>query len=105
MGVDLGEGELFMQGDETEEMIFDAAAGVLGAGAGAQNERPVAGLGQEQFPTGLFQGPLLEVGRRFALAIFFGQLGHALLRDLQMGINPFVGFIQPNAPVAFLAPA
>ena len=51
--------KLLMQGDEPEQMILHASAGVVGAGAGAQDERPVAGLGQQQFAASLFQGALI----------------------------------------------
>jgi tetratricopeptide (TPR) repeat protein len=47
-----------MQLQESGDVIFDAARGVIGAGAGAKNERPVAGLGQEQFARGLAQSRL-----------------------------------------------
>ncbi len=43
--------------------------------------------------------------RPVAVWNFLRQLGHALLRDLQVRINPFVLFVQPRAPVTFLAPA
>ena len=96
-------GELFVQGDEAEQMIFHAAARVVGTGAGAQDERPVAGLRQQQFARGLLQRARLQAAS--AVGKFLRQLGHALLRDLQVRINPLVRFVEPHAPVAFLAPA
>ena len=43
--------------------------------------------------------------RPVAVGNFLRQPGHAFLRDLQVRINPFVRFVQPRAPVTFLAPA
>src|SRR5687767_7804664 len=49
-------GELFVKGNEANQMIFDAFAGVVRARAGAENKWPVARLGQEQFARGLLEG-------------------------------------------------
>ena len=56
--VNFSDGELLVQFDETEQMIFDTFAGVIGTGAGAQDERPIAGLREEQFARGLFENGL-----------------------------------------------
>jgi hypothetical protein len=45
-----------VQRDEAEQMVFHAAARVVGTRAGAQDERPVARLREQQFARGLFQG-------------------------------------------------
>ena len=83
-------------------MFFDALAGVFGAGARAQDEGPVAGLRKQEFTAGLAQG-----ARDHARGIgkTARQFGHARLRDLQMRINPFIAFVEPNFPIAFFAPA
>jgi len=64
-----------------------------------QDEGPVARLGEKQFAGGLFQGALLQGRRRWE---FFGQFRHARLRDPEMGINPLVALVEPDAPIAFL---
>ena len=94
--------ELVVQGEEPEQMVFHAAARVIGAGARAQNERPVAGLREQQFARGLPQR-----ARRQGAGLFKSprQSGHPLLRDLQVRINPFVLLVQPRAVVTLLAPA
>jgi hypothetical protein len=97
-------GQLVVQRDEAEQMVLHAAAGVIGTGAGAQNERPVARLRQQQFARGLFQRARLA-GRSPFSGKFPRQSGHAFLRDLQVRINPFVLLVQPRAQIAFLAPA
>src|SRR5690242_18852402 len=85
--VHAGGGQLVMQRDEPEQVVFHAPAGVIGAGARPEDERPVTGLGQQQFARGLAQGPLLQAGR---LRKFPRQPGHAFPGDLQMRINPLV---------------
>gem|GEM_PF-3872812 len=102
MFVHARERELFVQGEEAEQMIFHATARVVGTRPGAQDERPVAGLREEQFAGGLFQGAGLQAS---GVRKLFGEFSHPVLRDLQVRINPFVRFVQPHAPVAFLAPA
>ena len=100
--IDPGEGKLLVQGDEAEQMVFDAPAGVFGAGFGPENEGPVAGLGEEQFAGGLAQGAGLEA---FGGWKAVGEIGHAFLGDLQVRMDPLVGFVEPDAPIPFLAPA
>src|ERR1043166_5743421 len=63
--VDLSCRQLFVQGDEAKQVSLDALARVLGACAGAKNEWPIAGLGQEQLASGLFQSP--GPGQRLAI--------------------------------------
>ena len=100
--VDFRGGELFVQRNETEQMIFDSFAGVIGTGAGAQDEWPIAGLREEQFPRGLFEGAFRQAG---GVRKFSRELRHAFLRDVQVRLNPFVRFVQPDAPITFFAPA
>ena len=94
--------QLLVQRDETQQVVFHAAARIIGARPGTQNERPVARLREQQFARSLFQGARLQAG---GLGKFFHQIAHALLRDLQVRINPFVRLVEPDAPVTFLAPA
>src|SRR5258708_6116261 len=61
--VQSGGGELFVEGKEAEEVVFDAFGGVIRAGAGAEDERPVAGLSEEEFAAGLFQRAELNAAR------------------------------------------
>src|SRR5581483_3547389 len=100
--VEGGGGELLVEGDEAEDVVLDAFAGVIGTGACAEDERPVAGLGEEQFAAGLFQGAKLEAG---GVGEFAGKLRHPLLRDLEVGLDPFVGLVEPDVPVTLGAPA
>ena len=53
-------GELLMEREETEQMVFDTAAGVVGASARAEDEGPAAGLGEQLLALGLFQVAQLE---------------------------------------------
>src|SRR5690606_27679773 len=48
--------ELFVELDEPEDVPRDSFAGVTRARAGAQDERPVARLGQHEFARGLVEG-------------------------------------------------
>src|SRR5262249_2643533 len=99
--VDAGRGELLVQGDEAQEVILDASAGVIGTGAGAKDEGPVAGLGEQQFAAGLFEGTFLEAGSsRMAM----DQGRHSLLGDVEVRVDPLVRFIEPDFPVALFAP-
>src|ERR1051325_6259738 len=99
--VHAGGRQLLMQGDEAQQMILDALAGVIGTGAGAQDERPIAGLRQEQLARGLFEG---TQGQFVRFAETIGQRAHAFLRHPQVRVNPFVGLIEPHFPITFLAP-
>src|SRR5262245_49712545 len=83
------------------EVTFDAFLRVVGAGVGAEDERPVAGLGEQQFASGLLKCARSE---SVWLRGFLHQFGHALLGDLLVRINPLVLLIKPHAPIAFLAP-
>ena len=83
-------------------MIFDALAGVVRAGARAEDERPVAGLGQQQLAAGLLERAPFEIAW---CGETVRQLGHSFLGHLQVRVNPFVGLVEPDLPVAFLAPA
>src|SRR5437667_2831480 len=58
--IDLRVTELFVKVGEAEQMVLHAFAGVLGAGAGAQNERPIAGLGEEQLASRLLERARLQ---------------------------------------------
>ena len=50
--------------DEAQQMVLDAFARVIGAGAGAQDERPVARLGEKQFAAGLFERAQFQAASR-----------------------------------------
>ncbi len=72
------------------------------------------GWGEEEFTGSWFEGAFLEgtgcglagTGRRVGgLGKPPRHFGHAFLGDVEMGENPFVLFIQPDAPIAVLAPA
>src|SRR5713226_7602059 len=95
-------GELFVQGQETEQVVLHPSAGVIGAGASAQDERPIAGLSQQQFPRGLFERAAGQAGGGGETA---RQLGHPLLGDVQVRIAPLFRFVKPDLPIAFRAPA
>src|SRR6266567_8998820 len=95
-------GELFVQGQETEQVVLHPSAGVIRAGAGAQDERPIAGLSEQQFARGLFERAAGEAGGVGETA---RQFRHPLLGDVQVRIDPLVGFVEPDFPIAFLAPA
>src|SRR5437588_1494048 len=99
--VDFGGCELLLKRNETKQVSFHALPGVFRAGAGSEDERPIAGLGEEQFASSLFEGAFLQ---NPGLWMAFDQLGHTFLRDLQVGINPFVGLVEPDFPIAFVAP-
>src|SRR5438046_4373244 len=75
--VHAGRGELFVQGDEAKQVVFDTAAGVVGTRAGAEYERPIAGLGEQQFARGLLERALRQ---RAGAGKFSRQFGHSLLR-------------------------
>ncbi len=100
--VNPGFDELITQRREAQQMILDPLGRVPGAGPRAKNERPVARLRQQQFAPRLLQGPLLQQTRR---AMGVGQFRHARLRHAQMRVNPLVAVIEPDPPVALLAPA
>ena len=82
-------------------MVFDSLAGVVRTGAGAEDERPVAGLSQQELARGLLERPRGQAGCRRKLS---RQSAHPRLRHIQMGINPLVVFIEPHTPVSFLTP-
>lgn len=88
-----------MQGDETQQVVLYPAAGVGGAGVRPQNERPVTGLREQEFPRGLPQG---AGGQARGIGVLFGQFRQAFLGNLQVRVDPLVFFIEPNAPVPFL---
>src|SRR5438067_2107679 len=100
--VHAGRSELFVQGDEAKQVVLDTAAGVVGTRAGAEYERPIAGLGEQQLARRLFERALRQSA---GAGKFSRQFGHSLLRDVQVRINPFVRFVEPHPPVAFLPPA
>src|SRR5438552_1621682 len=83
-------------------MIFHAFARILRTRAAAENERPVARLSEEQLSRSLLQCSFRKAA---CLGIFARQSGHPLLRDMQVRINPLVGFIQPHPPISLFAPA
>src|SRR5438874_9609892 len=58
--IDFAGGELSVKGKEAKQVSFDALPGVFRAGASPQDERPIAGLGEEQLARGLFEGAFLE---------------------------------------------
>ena len=99
---DFAGGQLIVEGDEAEEVVFHAFLCVLGAGAGAQDEWPVAGLGEQEFLGGLPERAQLEAGRIGEPA---GEFGHARLGDVQMRIDPLICFVEPDAVVTFFTPA
>ena len=101
MLVDGGAGQLLVERDESQEVFLDAAFSVFGTCVGAQNEGPVAGLGEEQFAGRLIQRAFLERGWIVQVARHFG---HALLGHVEVRVNPGIGFVEPDFPVAFFAP-
>src|ERR1041385_770304 len=83
-------------------MRLDPVPRVAGAGAGAKDKRPVAGLREKQFTRCLTQGARRESAGVGKLSCKFGE---TRLRDVQMGQNPFVALVEPDLPITFLAPA
>jgi hypothetical protein len=53
--IDLTAENLIVQCLKPEQVGFDPLAGVIGVRAAVEDERPVAGLGQEQFPRSLLE--------------------------------------------------
>src|SRR4051812_29003550 len=53
--VELSAGELVMQPIEPQQMIGDSPARIMFCRTGSDEERPVAGLGEEEFPRELLE--------------------------------------------------
>ena len=86
---------------KTGRWSFTRRRGVIGTGAGAENEGPVARLRQKQFPGGLLERPRLQPGDVFKL-----------LRQFRHPSAPCAGadksirsFVQPGAPISLLRPS
>ncbi len=95
-------GKLLVKAGEAQEMLPHPLAGVAGAGFGSQQKGPIAGLRQQQLARGLLERALLNGVRPRETP---GQLGHPLLGGAQVGIDPLVLLVEPDAPIAALAPA
>src|ERR1017187_3793520 len=66
------------------------------------DERPVAGLREEQFAGGLLEAALREMVTVLEVAREFG---HALRGHVQVRIDPGIGTFEPDLPVTLVAPA
>ena len=98
----LGVNELVVNPCKTGQMSGDAPTRIFRTGPRAEDERPITGLSQQKFTAGLFEGAEFKfVWVREAVR----QLGHALLGNVEMWINPLVLFIKPDAPVPIFSPA
>src|ERR1035441_9584742 len=100
--IGLGSGELLVNPGEAQQMLLHTLARIVGAGSRPQDEWPVAGLGEQQLARGLLEHALLQV---IGLWESPRQFGHAVLGDAQVRVNPFVLLVEPDAPIAFFAPA
>jgi len=87
--LDLAREKLIVKFREAKKVVRDTAPGVIGAGAGAKYERPIAGLSEKQFAGGLLEGAKREAVRGGKPA---GEFRHPVLSDLEVRINPF-GFL------------
>ena len=84
------------------QVSFRARSGVFARGAGFHKEGPIAGLGEEEFACGLGKGAQEEWGVR--RNVFASNLRHAACRGVKVGVDPRIGFFQPDFPVAFVPP-
>jgi hypothetical protein len=87
---------------ESVEVTLKTLPRVFRAGSRPQDECPITGLRQQQFAAGLFESAFLEA-RSFGMAADQGR--HSFLRDVEVRVNPLVGFVEPHAPITLLAPA
>ena len=84
-------------------MVFRPLDGIGNHRPCFHDEGPVAGLGKEQFPGGLAQGPIAK-GMRRPVPETLRQFNHPDRRNMKVGVDPRIGAFQPDRPVAFIAP-
>lgn len=101
--IDLARVQLLVEPVEIEQMIFGTAASIIGRAVGFDQERPVAGLGEEKLACRLFERALNRGVAR--LAAVAGDFRHPPSGAMKVGIDPGVLFIQPDTTEAVLAPA
>src|SRR5215470_7995612 len=83
-------------------MIDSALSGVFASSASLHQKRPIAGLRQQKFTGKLFKHAVDESATVFRMLT--RQFAHLLRGNVQLGINPFIAWIQPNFKIAVLAP-
>ena len=94
--------EHFPEPGEPQKMVVCAARGVVDGRAGFHQERPIAGLGEEEFARELFQRPV-DKGRA-RLDVLAGGLGHAPRGRVEVRINPGIAVVEPDFGVTLVSP-
>ena len=87
---------------EAGDVVARTFFGVLDGGVGGDDERPVGGLSEDEFASGLVEGASeIAVG----VGEFSGQLDHAFFGAVQVGVNPVVSVVEPDLEEAVGTPA
>ena len=95
-------GQFPLETVESPQVVHDTAPGIIRAGAGVENEGPVAGLRQQQFPPRLLERAMLE---RPGVREPANQVAHSQLGGGELAEHPFIFLVEPHAPAATFAPA
>ncbi len=93
-------GELGDEVVEIGDMLMEPFPGVIASGPHADEEGPVAGLGEEEFAGGLAEGALTEG----IIATGPGEAGHLDGHATQGALHPGIGFVEPDGEMAAFAP-
>src|ERR1017187_2541957 len=93
--------DLVVEAREAEDVVFRPLDRVGHHRSRLHDERPVAGLREEQFAGGLFEAALREM---IAVLEVAREFGHALRGHVQVRIDPRVGTFEPDFPVTLVAP-